>query len=56
MANASMVWQERAWVWGTRLLVIGALGLLTWWLTRRGGWSAGAESQRPVLPFLSSRG
>ena len=54
--NPSMVWQERAWVWGTRLLVVGALSLLVWWFTRRRGWRDGFESQRPSLPFLTSRG
>jgi hypothetical protein len=50
------VWQERLWVWGGRLLVLVGLVGLVRWFTRRRDWSAHAETQRPFLPFLPSRG
>jgi hypothetical protein len=49
--DTAMVWQERVWVWGGRLLVVGAVGVLAWWFLRRRSWREGAEPPRPVLPF-----
>jgi len=48
--NRAAVWQERAWVWGTRLLVAAAVGLLAWRVLRRRSWREGSEPPRPFLP------
>ena len=55
-ADTLAVWQERIWVWGWRLLVVAGVVWVLWLLTRRRGWREGLESQRPSLPFLTSRG
>lgn len=55
-ADTLAVWQERLWVWGWRLLVIAGVVWVVWRFTRRRGWSDGFDSQRPPMPFLSSRG
>ena len=50
LRNSAAVWQERAWVWGTRLLVAVPLVLLAGWFLRRRSWREGSQAPQAFLP------
>ena len=56
LSDTLAVWQERVWVWGGRLLLVAGIAWVVWVVTRRRGWRDGVDSQRPPMPFLTSRG
>lgn len=50
VADTSAIWQERAFEWGGRLLIIGILVGGGWWVRRQRRWARPDSSQRPIVP------
>lgn len=55
VVNGRALWQERAWVWGGRGLVLLAVGGAIWWFTLGRSWREGAASPRSSQPYVPQR-